>query len=128
MERIKLALAVTPFAVLSLAIFCIQGFWGQVGVLAFPLLGFQELITYAAVPFFSVLLMSVFSFGLGGWSSEAFRKPRDPIEAELPVEERISHLERRLARAKARVWRIVIFASNTDFTSLLCRNSACLVP
>lgn len=108
MERIKLALAVTPFAVLSLAIFYIQGFWGQVGILAFPLLGFQELITYAAVPFFSVLLMSVFSFGLGGWGSETFRKPRNPIETELPLEERVSHLERRLLRAKDRVLRIVI--------------------
>lgn len=61
MKRITDLLAIAPFAGLVIAVTYLQGYWGRFEVLAFPYLGFQELLAYSAAPLFGFIL-----FGLGG--------------------------------------------------------------
>lgn len=59
MDRVKEVLTLAPFAALAIGVLYIQGYWGHFGIVALPLLGFQELVAYSSVPLFGVVLLTV---------------------------------------------------------------------
>src|ERR1700690_1066847 len=60
MERLKILLAIAPFAALVIGITYLQGYWGYFGVIVIPYLSFNEILGYAAVPLFGYIFATMF--------------------------------------------------------------------
>ena len=54
MERTKLLVSVAPVVALVVAVAYLYGYWGYYGLLVFPYLSLNEILGYAAAPFFGL--------------------------------------------------------------------------
>lgn len=64
MEKAKEFLTFAPFGALALAVVYLQGYWGLFDVFPLPYLEFRELLSYSAIPLFTIVIGGLSGAGL----------------------------------------------------------------